>query len=183
MQFRPVFQVLGPFVRDRSRSVAPHRERGGAGALAGAGLIGIAAAAVFAAASPALAKIESHGDVTIKVTDLRSADGVVRACMTTREDVFPKCADDPEAYRIIVPAKKNVTLTFNDVKPGNYAIALLHDENGNGKADRALGMMPKEGYGFSRDAPVKMAPPKFRDAVFPHGTTSQNMTIKMRYFL
>ena len=107
----------------------------------------------------------------------------VRACMTTREDVFPKCAKDPGSHRTVVPAGEKVVIRFTGVKPGNYAIALLHDENDNGKADRAMGMMPKEGYGFSRDAPVKMAPPKFKDAVFATGDGSSRMTIKMRYFL
>ena len=57
------------------------------------------------------------------------------------------------------------------------------DANDNGKADRAMGMMPKEGYGFSRDAPVKMAPPKFRDAVFAQGESTSRLTIKMRYLM
>ncbi len=129
-------------------------------------------------AAPALA-----GDVVITVTDLRSTKGVVRACMTTRSDVFPKCVKDPNAHRTVVPAGKTVEIRFKDVKPGDYAIALLHDENDNGKADRALGMAPKEGYGFSRDAPVNMAPPKFRDAVFKITESLSRVTIKMRYFL
>lgn len=131
-----------------------------------------------AMASPAAADT-----VTITVTDLRNTKGVVRACMTTREDVFPKCIKDPASHRTVVTAGDKVTITFTGVKPGKYAVALLHDENNNGKADRAMGMMPKEGYGFSRDAPVKMAPPKFKDAVFEHGSGSQALTIKMRYFL
>lgn len=130
------------------------------------------------AAQPALA-----GEVVITVTDVRSSKGVVRACMTTREDVFPKCIKDPAAHRTVVPAHGTVEIRFTGVKPGNYAIALLHDENDNGKADRAMGMMPKEGYGFSRDAPVKLAPPKFKDAVFVQGEDSKRITIKMRYFL
>lgn len=121
--------------------------------------------------------------MTITVTDLRSAKGVVRACMTTRADIFPKCIKDPGAHRAVVPASGKVEIRFTGVKPGQYAIALLHDENNNGKADRAMGMMPKEGYGFSRDAPVKMAPPKFTDAVFALGAGATRMTIKMRYFL
>ncbi|MDC8755450.1 DUF2141 domain-containing protein [Erythrobacter sp. sf7] len=137
-----------------------------------------AALATGLAASPAMA-----GEVVITVTDLRSTKGVVRACMTTREDVFPKCIKDPASHRTVVPAGEKVEIRFTGVKPGNYAIALLHDENDNGKADRALGMMPKEGYGFSRDAPVKMAPPKFNDAVFTQGEGTNRMTIKMRYFL
>lgn len=135
------------------------------------------------AALTALSAPAAAGDVTITVTDMRSTEGVVRACITAVEKAFPKCKKDPASLRIVVPAGETVTITFKDVKPGKYAIALLHDENNNGKADRALGMMPKEGYGFSRDAKVRMAPPKFEDAVFDMGTKAQNLTIKMRYFL
>jgi uncharacterized protein (DUF2141 family) len=123
------------------------------------------------------------GEVVITVTDLRNSKGVVRACMTARADVFPKCIKDPESHRVVVPAGETIEIRFTGVAPGRYAIALLHDENNNGKADRAAGMMPKEGYGFSRDAPVRMSPPKFRDAVFEHGEGAQRLTIRMRYFL
>ena len=140
--------------------------------------LGLAAIAALGGAAPALA-----GEVVITVTDLRSSKGVVRACMSKREDVFPKCNKDPAALRVVVPAAEKVVIRFTAVKPGDYAVALLHDENNNGKADRSLGMMPKEGYGFSRDAPVKMAPPKFRDAVFSQGEGTTRLTIKMRYFL
>jgi len=134
--------------------------------------------AALIGAHPAVA-----GEVVITITDLRSTKGVVRACMTTQEKIFPKCRKDPESHRTVVDADGTVTIRFTNVKPGQYAIALLHDENNDGKANRALGMMPKEGYGFSRDAPVRMAPPKFRDAVFEHTGENQNLTIKMRYFL
>jgi uncharacterized protein (DUF2141 family) len=138
----------------------------------------LAGGGALAAAGPALA-----GDVVITVTDLRSTKGVVRACMTTREDIFPKCIKDPTAHRTVVPAGENIEIRFSGVKPGDYAIALLHDENNNGKADRAMGMMPKEGYGFSRDAPVRMAPPKFKDAVFKIEEGLSRVSIRMRYFL
>lgn len=103
--------------------------------------------------------------------------------MTARAEIFPKCIKDPGSHRTVVNADGTIEIRFTGVKPGEYAIALLHDENNNGKADRAMGMMPKEGYGFSRDAPVKMAPPKFKDAVFKMGDSPQRVTIKMRYFL
>jgi uncharacterized protein (DUF2141 family) len=143
--------------------------------------LGVLALAGLAAAMPAAPALA--GDVVITVTDVRSAKGVVRACLTARANVFPKCNQDPNAHRTVVPAGGKIEIRFTGVKPGNYAIALLHDENDNGKADRAMGMMPKEGYGFSRDAPVKMAPPKFTDAVFAVGEGLQRVTIKMRYFL
>lgn len=137
------------------------------------------------AAACAIAAMPAHaGEVVITVTNLRSAEGEVRACMTTQEDIFPKCIKDPASHRTVVGAgEETVTIRFADVEPGRYAIALLHDENGNGKADRALGMMPKEGYGFSRDAKVRMGPPDFEDAVFEHAEGRQELTIRMRYFL
>lgn len=140
--------------------------------------LALAGLAATLAAAPAQA-----GEVVITVTEIRSNKGVVRACMTARADVFPQCNKDPAAHRKVVPASGKVEIRFTGVKPGAYAIALLHDENDNGKADRAMGMMPKEGYGFSRDAPVKMAPPKFKDAVFTQGEGNSRATIKMRYFL
>lgn len=137
----------------------------------------------FGTGAAGLAAPAAAGTVTITVTDLRNSEGVVRACMTTVESVFPRCAKDPNSYRTVVPAGETVTIRFNNVRPGDYAIALLHDENEDGKANRVLGMAPREGYGFSRDAPVRMAPPEWDDAVFTVGTASQRVTIKMRYFL
>lgn len=123
------------------------------------------------------------GTVKVTVNDLRNTKGVVRACMTTNPKQFPKCRGDANAYSVVVPAKTTVTLTFKGVKPGRYAIALLHDENNNGKADRALMMMPTEGYGFSRDAKVRMGPPKFSAAAFDVTARDQSQTIRMRYML
>ena len=49
----------------------------------------------FAAASAALATPAAAGEVVITITDLRSTEGVVRACMTTQKKIFPKCRKDP----------------------------------------------------------------------------------------
>ena len=123
-------------------------------------------------------------EVTVTISDIRNGKGVVRACMTTSEKRFPKCRGDAASHRTVVDADEGtITLTFSGVKPGRYAIALLHDENDNGKADRALGMMPKEGFGFSRDAKVRMGPPKFRDAVFEVADKPRTLKVKMRYML
>lgn len=122
-------------------------------------------------------------NITVTITDMRNTDGVVRACMTNDPDRFPRCRDDAQSYRLVVPASEAGTLRFRNVAPGTYAIALLHDENGNGKADRALGMMPKEGFGFSRDAKVRMGPPNFIDAAITIGAASQSQSIRMRYLL
>lgn len=130
-------------------------------------------------ARPALAS-----NITVTVTNMRSTEGVVRACITARSKGFPKCkAGDGSSISVVAPAAETVTFSFKDVSPGRYAIALLHDENNNGKADRALMMMPVEGFGFSRDAKVRMGPPKFEDAAFDVAGNPISQTIRMRYML
>lgn len=119
----------------------------------------------------------------MEITNLRNQDGSVRACMTRDEARFPRCQDTAQGYRVVVPAGEATVLRFTDVAPGTYAIALLHDENDNGRADRALSMIPREGFGFSRDAPVRMGPPDFDEAAITIGSAPVRQTIRMRYML
>ena len=82
----------------------------------------------------------------------------------------------------MVAAAQAAHLDFGHIPAGSYAIALLHDENGNGRADMAL-MIPREGFGFSRDAPVRFGPPSFARAAFAVGGAPVRQTITMRYIL
>ncbi|MXO91491.1 DUF2141 domain-containing protein [Pontixanthobacter aquaemixtae] len=172
MQLRALFPVLGQNLRNRSRNF---------GRVAAIGLLvsgGFWASSGIRAQSGA-----QSATVKVTATNLRNSKGVVRACMTTNPELFPKCRGEAKAHSVVVPAGSTVTFSFKNVAPGRYAIALLHDENNNGKADRALMMMPKEGYGFSRDAKVRMGPPKFSAAAFDVTAEDQSQTIRMRYML
>jgi uncharacterized protein (DUF2141 family) len=120
--------------------------------------------------------------VSITITGLRNTNGIVQACLTSAPRHFPNCDRDPHSHRLSIHAASNMVLEFDDVPPGTYAVALLHDENGNGRVDRML-MIPREGFGFSRDAPVRMGPPHFADASFALGTAPVRQTIRMRYML
>ena len=102
---------------------------------------------------------------------------------TTSRRGFPRCAEDAQTYRLVVPADEASVLRFHNVAPGTYAIALVHDENDNDRIDRALMMIPREGFGFSRDARVVMGPPRFDDAAITVGDTPLRQTIRMRYML
>jgi uncharacterized protein (DUF2141 family) len=51
-----------------------------------------------------------------------------------------------------------------DVPKGTWAVLAYQDANENGELDRNLLGIPKENYGFSRDAAGKFGPPGFDDA-------------------
>ncbi|MFN8210360.1 MAG: DUF2141 domain-containing protein [Bacteroidales bacterium] len=67
-------------------------------------------------------------------------------------------------------------------KQGSVAISVLDDENANGKMDFIFGIMPKEGFGFSNNPPVRSrkAPPfSITSFVFKGGNSS--VTVDMKY--
>jgi uncharacterized protein (DUF2141 family) len=134
----------------------------------------ILAAPLLGAGNPALT------EVSVVVTGLRNAKGQVLACLTAQPKGFPDCRKDPAARNAVVPAGTEVRINFGAVPAGRYAISMIHDENANRKMDMAL-MMPKEGYGFSRDAPVRMGPPKFDKAAFEVSGVAIEQKARMRY--
>jgi uncharacterized protein (DUF2141 family) len=117
----------------------------------------------------------------VTVTGLRSVQGQVLACLVSSAAAFPDCSRDPAARKLAVPVQfATVELDFGAVPPGTWAVAVVHDENGNGRMDKRL-IMPREGYGFSRDAPVRMGPPSFRSAAFAVGAQPVRHALRMRY--
>lgn len=120
--------------------------------------------------------------VSLHITGLRSHRGQVLVCLTRTPRAFPDCSRDPGSLRLVVPAAQAAEIDLGRIVPGTYAIALLHDENGNGKADMML-MMPREGFGFSRDPVLRFGPPAFARAAFPVGAGPVRQTIRMRYML
>jgi uncharacterized protein (DUF2141 family) len=73
--------------------------------------------------------------------------------------------------------------TFSGVAPGDYAVSVFHDENGNGKLDTNFLGMPKEGVGASNDASGHFGPPRFDDARFSYKGGLQALTIHVRYLI
>jgi uncharacterized protein (DUF2141 family) len=123
-------------------------------------------------------------DVSVLVTGFRSARGQVLACLTAEPAAFPDCRKDPAARHLItpVPAAGPLLLDFGALPPGHYAISLIHDENANGKLDTVM-MLPREGYGFSRDAKVRFGPPSFAAAAFPVAAVPVRQGIRVRYMM
>jgi uncharacterized protein (DUF2141 family) len=99
-----------------------------------------------------------------------------------RPDHFPDCQGDPQARRLSVPTAQAAELKFNDLPSGGYAIALIHDENGNGKLDTLFGI-PKEGFGFSRNPVIRFGAPRFSAARFDVTSGTVDETVRVKYML
>ena len=137
---------------------------------------------LLAAAPWLLAAASPTQSVEIRIEKLRNLRGVVQICLTGKADTFPDCAKDSRAITRTVPARNAASISFDGLPPGEYALALFHDENGNKKLDTFLGI-PREGYGFSRNPAVHFGPPRFQQARFEVSGGIARLSIRMQYLL
>lgn len=119
----------------------------------------------------------SRLDVTLD--RLRSTKGLVRVCLTLDPTNFPACIDDRDAVTMTIPAAAG-HFSFPALPRGDYALAVIHDENGNGRLDTFAGI-PREGYGFSRNPAVRFGPPRFAAARFTLDGQEKAERVTVRY--
>ena len=138
-------------------------------------LPGLASSLLLLAIAPAPAELE------VRLERVRNERGVLHLCLTRDPAHFPDCGKDPAAVKRSVPA--NVTsVGFTGIRPGVYALAVLHDENRNGRLDTWVGI-PREGFGFSRSPRVAFGPPRFDQVRFTIGEGFSRQTVRMQYLL
>lgn len=136
-------------------------------------LLGVSAATLIGATPVARLDVD--------FAQVRSAKGMLRICLTAAPDNFPSCVDDRNATRRSVSAG-TASLRFDGLPHGDYAVAVIHDENGNKKLDTFAGI-PREGFGFSRNPPIGFGPPRFSAARFGITTDAEKQQVKLRYIL
>ena len=75
--------------------------------------------------------------------------------------------DEQPVHGMLAPATDTLTtVIFESLPSGVYGAAIYLDENRNGKLDRSFIGLFKEPYGFSKEARVRMGPPRWDDAIF-----------------
>ena len=94
-------------------------------------------------------------------------------------------SDKSSAARRVVKAKAEAETTvvdLGDLEAGDYAVAILHDENSNGKLDLSRSLqLPTEGMGFSNDPPIGLGGPGWDASVFELNV-DQRLVITLKYW-
>lgn len=114
--------------------------------------------------------------VTIKVTieNVLSDGGTILGGLHT-EDTFMKGMG---VVNVMEPAVAGeVTLTFENVKPGTFAIMVMHDANDNKQMDMDPNGMPQESYGTSGEMNM-YGPPSFESSKFEVADEDQEIRIR-----
>lgn len=117
--------------------------------------------------------------ISVKITGVEDRKGRIMCGLYATAKSFPLGTRLQDKFSKI--SNGTSSCTFNNVKPGTYAIAVIHDENFNNIMDTNVLRIPKEGFGFSRNIKPRFGLPKFDRAAINVPKNGTSINIKMQY--
>ena len=119
----------------------------------------------------------------IHVDGFRNTKGNLGSVIFTSPDGWPE--DLNKAFRHgpspIDLSTRTAVAEWTDLPPGDYGIAVIHDENSNHKLDRNLLGIPKEGFGFANNPHVGLSAASFHESTVHVGCPKTEINIHMIY--
>ena len=122
--------------------------------------------------------VRAQSTLVVTVRDIKNKNGDILIGLYDSTSHFPRKVATGKVAKV---TDEEMKITFADIKPGNYAVSVLHDENQNKDLDTNMLGIPKEGYGFSNNVTGIVGPPSFRKARFHVPAGNSSITIKMKY--
>ena len=120
---------------------------------------------------------KSAGALSVRVVGLKNNNGVVYVTLFNSKESYIK-----HKYKEIAikPVDNEAVGSFEKLSFGEYAISVIHDQNGNGKLDSNIFRIPKEPYGFSNNAAATFGPPGFEESAFAFNSNQQIIEIRLK---
>ena len=122
-------------------------------------------------------------DLHVTIEGVKSPEGRIYVALQheSSKNQFP---DQQQAISGIwrdVKQEGVMRFIFADIKPGLYAVAAYHDANGDGKLNRNISGVPREGIGFSKDATSSFGSPSFEKAAFTFDSQYKTIRFTLDY--
>jgi uncharacterized protein (DUF2141 family) len=122
----------------------------------------------------------SAARIIVTIDGLHSANGNVFVGLYASPNKFLH-GNECDAFKKVRASAGPITVAFDNLPPGTYAVGAYHDENGNGHLDTNLLGLPIEGYALSNGVRAILAPPRFTDAAFTVGGGDKPIALHIRY--
>lgn len=121
-------------------------------------------------------------ELTIELTGLENNNGSLLYAVYADEESFLSGADTALANGFLPLSDKSETPEITvSLDPGQYAVAVFHDENANGKLDTGAFSIPVEGYGFSQNPNTNTAPPSFSETRVVLDESDKTIEVQLKY--
>lgn len=109
------------------------------------------------------AGLSSAATLTLNLNNLEVNKGEVRIAVFNSKETFTKKASHVMAAAAL---KETVSVTFENIPVGEYAVMLFQDTNGNEELDTNLLGIPNEPWGASLNGTRIFGAPKWADVKF-----------------
>ena len=106
---------------------------------------------------------QSNFNLQIKVKGIDKVKGNIRVCILKSKKDFP---ENCWRAKVIKVEERKMTILFDDIPKGEYAISIFHDENKDAKLNKNFFGIPTEDYGFSNNPKIRFGPPDFKECAF-----------------
>ena len=134
----------------------------------------------FAIALIFMAGQASAARIIVTIDGLKSAQGTVFVGLYASPAKFLQ-GNQADAQKKVRASTGPVTVAFDNLAPGTYAVGAFHDENGNDHLDTNFLGLPVEGYALSNGVRAVMAKPTFQQAAFSVGNGDKPVALHIRY--
>jgi uncharacterized protein (DUF2141 family) len=124
----------------------------------------------------------SAGPIVVRVEGIRPPRGLLQLSLFATGEGYPEDFRKAARTLSVAATDSTVTVRFDSVPAGPWALAILHDLDGDGRLDRSALGVPREGIGASHDAVRRLGPPRFRDARFLFQGDSLALRVRLRYW-
>lgn len=118
-------------------------------------------------------------DVEVRVAGLSAPLGRVGCSLFSEAKGFPMDTAGARVQWHDADAK-GVTCRFNGLPDGSYALAVVHDRNGNQRVDTNFVGLPTEPWGVSKNLRPTLRAPSFEEASFKLGGDTQALVLDIR---
>lgn len=122
------------------------------------------------------APLASASDLTVTVDGIAKQQGSIMLGLFDEASYKGDGAVDGASLKV---ESDSVTVTFEGLEPGEYAVRLYHDVNEDGEMNTNPFGIPTEPYAFSNDAKGRFGPAKWEDAKFAVDAEGTAHTITM----
>ncbi len=121
---------------------------------------------------------EPKGILVVTIEGISETSGLVH-CALFDDPVRFEDRSQPVRSAQLTPEGSTCRWTVSDLPPGNYALAVFHDLDGNQRLTKSILGLPREPYAFSNSPRSRFRPPAFAEACFPLADTVE-MTVELR---
>ena len=137
---------------------------------------------LFISLTMAFLEVPHDDDITVnvKIEGFKSEEGLCRLFLFAGEKGFPDSSENA-AFMLSGSIRDKLSEFSFKIKPGIYAISVLHDKNSNEKMDKTWYGKPMEGFGSSNNPKASSGPPGFQESALNIDESNNYLNIRMNY--